>query len=119
MPKTPGRDEKVTVTVRLPASVKRRLEEYAAKTKRTLGGYLELALEAQFAKDGLGKKVRGAGKEKESFSRPFPNDIPGGCQNLKKNGIRLPGGGVRLRPPQFVTGQDALSNRVPVRPLGS
>jgi predicted DNA-binding protein len=52
VPKTSARDEKITVTVRLPLSVKKRLEEYAAKTKRTLGGYLELALEARFAKDG-------------------------------------------------------------------
>ena len=37
--------------MRLPLRVKKRLEEYAAKTKRTLGGYLELSPEAQFAKD--------------------------------------------------------------------
>jgi predicted DNA-binding protein len=56
VPKTPLRDEKITVTVRLPLSVKKRLEQYAAKTKRTLGGYLELALEAQFAKDNTDGK---------------------------------------------------------------
>jgi predicted HicB family RNase H-like nuclease len=51
MSKPAPKEKRVTVTVRLPERIKKLLEENAAKTKRTLGGYVELALEAQFQKD--------------------------------------------------------------------
>jgi hypothetical protein len=52
MAKPAPKEKRVTVTVRVPEKTKKQLEEYATLTKRTMGGYVELALEAQFKKDG-------------------------------------------------------------------
>jgi predicted transcriptional regulator len=45
--------EKIAVTVMLPRVVKERLDELASETRRTRGGYIELALLAQFERDEL------------------------------------------------------------------
>jgi predicted transcriptional regulator len=47
----PAKDEKIAVTVMLPKAVKERLDELARETRRTRGGYIELALLAQFERD--------------------------------------------------------------------
>jgi predicted transcriptional regulator len=47
----PVKSEKIAVTVMLPRVVKKRLDELAHETRRTRGGYIELALLAQFARD--------------------------------------------------------------------
>jgi predicted transcriptional regulator len=47
----PAKDEKIAVTVMLPKVVKERLDELARETRRTRGGYIELALLAQFERD--------------------------------------------------------------------
>jgi predicted transcriptional regulator len=47
----PVKDEKIAVTVMLPRLVKKRLDELARDTRRTRGGYIELALLAQFERD--------------------------------------------------------------------
>ena len=47
----PVKDEKIAVTVMLPKVVKERLDELARETRRTRGGYIELALLAQFERD--------------------------------------------------------------------
>jgi predicted transcriptional regulator len=47
----PAKDEKIAVTVMLPRVVKERLDEVARETRRTRGGYIELALLAQFERD--------------------------------------------------------------------
>ena len=47
----PAKDEKIAVTVMLPRVVKERLDEFAHETRRTRGGYIELALLAQFERD--------------------------------------------------------------------
>jgi predicted transcriptional regulator len=47
----PAKDEKIAVTVMLPKVVKKRLDALARETRRTRGGYIELALLAQFQRD--------------------------------------------------------------------
>jgi len=47
----PVKNEKIAVTVMLPRRVKKRLNELARDTRRTRGGYIELALLAQFERD--------------------------------------------------------------------
>jgi predicted transcriptional regulator len=47
----PAKDEKIAVTVMLPRLVKERLDQLARETRRTRGGYIELALLAQFERD--------------------------------------------------------------------
>jgi len=47
----PAKDGKIAVTVMLPRVVKERLDELARETRRTRGGYIELALLAQFERD--------------------------------------------------------------------
>jgi predicted transcriptional regulator len=47
----PAKDVKIAVTVMLPKVVKERLDELARETRRTRGGYIELALLAQFERD--------------------------------------------------------------------
>ncbi len=53
MPKPNKTDGKVPVTIMLPRTMKNQLNKIAISTKRTRGGYIELALEAQFKKDGV------------------------------------------------------------------
>ena len=45
------KEKKVPVTVMLPESVKDCLDDLAFATRRTRGGYVELALLAQFERD--------------------------------------------------------------------
>jgi predicted transcriptional regulator len=47
----PVKGEKIAVTVMLPRIVKKRLDRLARDTRRTKGGYIELALLAQFERD--------------------------------------------------------------------
>jgi predicted transcriptional regulator len=47
----PPKEEKIATTVMLPRNVKDRLDKLAHKTRRTLSGYMELALLAQFERD--------------------------------------------------------------------
>ena len=50
--KTPSsKDPKIPVTVMLPKSVKKRLDLFAHQTRRTRGGFVELALLAQFDRE--------------------------------------------------------------------
>jgi predicted transcriptional regulator len=51
--KATTKDEKIPVTVMLPRGVKERLNELAHQTRRTRGGYIELALLAQFKRDEI------------------------------------------------------------------
>ncbi len=53
MPKPNKKNGKITVSVMLPKSIKKQLDQAALATKRTRGGYMELALEAQFKRDGV------------------------------------------------------------------
>ena len=47
------KEQKIMTTIMLPKSVKARLDVFAQQTHRTLSGYTELALLAQFERDEI------------------------------------------------------------------
>jgi hypothetical protein len=47
----PQKAKKVTVTLLIEADIREQLSEFAKVTRRTISGYTELALLAQFQKD--------------------------------------------------------------------
>jgi hypothetical protein len=51
MPRANQKSDKMTVSVMLPRTMKKKLDELSILTKRTRSAYVELALEAQFKKD--------------------------------------------------------------------
>jgi predicted transcriptional regulator len=67
MPKDNPKSDKTPVTIMLTRYVKKGLDQAATVTKRTRSGYVELALERQFRKDGI--RVTG-----ESDIEIFPFD---------------------------------------------